>query len=40
MDKTTSYNQISYATDFGAGFKVSLLTHTLMLSENTLSFKL
>jgi hypothetical protein len=35
IDETTSHNQIGYATDFGAGLNVSLLTHTLMLSEKT-----
>ena len=35
IDETTSHNQIGYATDFGAGLNVALLTHTLMLSEKT-----
>jgi len=35
INEATTHNQIGYATDFGAGLNVSLLTHTLMLSENT-----
>jgi hypothetical protein len=35
VDETTSHNQIGYATDFGAGLNVSILTHILMLSEKT-----
>ena len=37
FDKTeaTTHNQVGYATDFGAGLNVGILTHTLMLSENT-----
>jgi len=37
FDKTeaTTHNQVGYATDFGAALSVSILTHTLMLSENT-----
>jgi len=35
VDETTSHNQIGYATDFGAGLNIGLLTHTLMLSEKT-----
>jgi hypothetical protein len=34
-DEVSSHNQIGYATDFGAGLNIGLLTHTLMLSENT-----
>ena len=35
IDETTSHNQIGYATDFGAGLNIGLLTHTLMLGEKT-----
>jgi hypothetical protein len=35
INEATTHNQIGYATDFGAGLNVSLLTHTLMLTENT-----
>jgi hypothetical protein len=37
FDKTeaTTHSQVGYATDFGAALDVSILTHTLMLSENT-----
>lgn len=35
IDETTSHNQIGYATDFGAGLNVALLTHSLMLNEKT-----
>lgn len=35
LNEATTHNQIGYATDFGAGLNVSLLTHTLMLGENT-----
>ena len=37
FDKTESLssNQVGYATDFGAGLKIGLLTHTLMLSDKT-----
>ncbi|MEI8085529.1 MAG: TonB-dependent receptor [Paludibacter sp.] len=37
FDKTEalSSNQVGYATNFGAGLNIAMLTHTLMLSENT-----
>lgn len=37
FDKTESLssNQVGYATDFGAGLKIGLLTHSLMLSDKT-----
>jgi len=34
-DEVSSHNQVGYATDFGAGLNIGLLTHTLMLSEKT-----
>ncbi len=33
--EATTHSQVGYATDFGAALSVSILTHTLMLSENT-----
>jgi len=33
--ETTAHSQIGYATDFGAGLSIGILTHTLMLSEKT-----
>ena len=33
--ETTAHSQIGYATDFGAGLGIGILTHTLMLSEKT-----
>lgn len=33
--EATTHSQVGYATDFGATLGVSILTHTLMLSENT-----
>jgi len=33
--EATTHNQVGFATDFGAALSVSILTHTLMLSENT-----
>jgi len=35
VTEATTHSQLGYATDFGAGLNVSILTHTLMLSENT-----
>lgn len=35
IEEITSHNQIGYATDFGSALNVGLLTHTLMLRENT-----
>lgn len=35
IDETTSHNQIGYATDFGAGLTIGLLTHTLMIGTST-----
>ena len=35
INESTTHNQIGYATDFGANLNIVLLTHTLMLSENT-----
>lgn len=34
-NETSAHSQMGYATDFGASNKVSILTHTLMLSEKT-----
>ncbi|MCX6309701.1 MAG: TonB-dependent receptor, partial [Bacteroidia bacterium] len=33
--EATTHSQVGFATDFGAALSVSILTHTLMLSENT-----
>ncbi len=33
--ETTTHSQVGYATDFGAGLGIGILTHTLMLSEKT-----
>jgi hypothetical protein len=35
INEATTHNQIGYATDFGSDLNVGILTHTLMLSENT-----
>lgn len=35
QSEATTHNQVGYATDFGASLNIGILTHTLMLSENT-----
>lgn len=35
VNEATTHSQMGYATDFGASMNVSILTHTLMLSEKT-----
>ena len=33
--EASTHNQVGFATDFGAGLNIGILTHTLMLSEKT-----
>jgi len=35
ISEATTHSQVGFATDFGAKLGVSILTHTMMLSENT-----
>lgn len=35
INEAITHNQVGYATDFGANLNVAILTHTLMLGENT-----